>query len=267
MRVIVEFDMYSRLGNRMFQYAFGYLLAKKYNCNLYCKGDLPNFGIKGNSNFVNFDNQIENTSDQIIYTRHGGAQYFDFNALENFDGDVVVNSWLQKADYYTEHRELLRELFDIQKLEPVNKDCLVLHVRGGDYITIGCHLDYRFYKRLIDHTKFTKVAIVTDDPNCDTVRRLVNDGCQVLTPEPAPFNVNGDVNAMNDLKTLLYSENIAISQSSFAWWAAFLGYHKKVIIPFSTDLDTLMWHIDPQQDDIDLCYDDPGVVEKYIHQK
>ena len=32
MRVIVEYDPYNRLGNRMFQYAFGVLLAKKYNC-------------------------------------------------------------------------------------------------------------------------------------------------------------------------------------------------------------------------------------------
>ena len=45
MRVIVQYDPYNRLGNRMFQYAFGVLLAKKYNCKLYCNEGLPNFGI------------------------------------------------------------------------------------------------------------------------------------------------------------------------------------------------------------------------------
>jgi len=35
MRVIIEYDPWSRLGNRMFQYAFAYLLSKQFDCELF----------------------------------------------------------------------------------------------------------------------------------------------------------------------------------------------------------------------------------------
>ena len=46
--VYIDYDPYNRLGNRMFQYAMGYILSKKYNCPLYTVEGLPNFGIKPN---------------------------------------------------------------------------------------------------------------------------------------------------------------------------------------------------------------------------
>ena len=44
MRIYVLFDRWGRMGNRMFQYAFGYLLAEKRNSSFY-SGPLPNFNI------------------------------------------------------------------------------------------------------------------------------------------------------------------------------------------------------------------------------
>ena len=45
--VYVQFDPAGRMGNRMFQYAFGWLLAKQRNCKLFHEG-LPNFNIPPN---------------------------------------------------------------------------------------------------------------------------------------------------------------------------------------------------------------------------
>jgi hypothetical protein len=69
---------------------------------------------------------------------------------------------------------------------------------------------------------------------------------------------------MDDMKTLLYSENLAISQSSFAWWPAFLGTHKKIIFPYSLTLDTQSWPLDPKHDDIDLYFDFNNTSHKYV---
>ena len=74
--------------------------------------------------------------------------------------------------------------------------------------------------------------------------------------------VHSDSRAMDDFKTLMYSENIAISQSSFSWWAAFLGNHKKIIFPFKTGLD--WWSVDPGKDDIDLYFNIDKITQKYI---
>ena len=35
MSVIVQYDPAARTGNRLFQFAFGYILSRKLNCNLY----------------------------------------------------------------------------------------------------------------------------------------------------------------------------------------------------------------------------------------
>lgn len=254
MRVIVEYDPYNRLGNRMFQYAFGILLAKKYNCKLYCNEGLPNFGIESVPTVI---------SNPVIRARSLGDQYFDYKVLEDFDGDVIIDSWVQRAEYYIPHRDFLREIFGIRNLDPINQDSLVLHVRGTDYDTVGYFLGYDFYKSLIKDSQFTNIKIVTDDPNCDTVKKLINDGCTLETFGESTFNINGDRSAMNNMKTLLYSENIAISQSSFSWWPAFLGYHQNIIFPYSTTKKQ-MWPLNPQQDDIDLFFDFNNISHKYV---
>jgi len=257
MRVIVEYDPYNRLGNRMFQYAFGFLLAKKHNCDLFCNESLPNFGINANP--------VTQLQSSVIRARSIGEQYFNFDILDNFDGDIIIDSWVQKSLYYTEHRDSLREVFGIRSLDTINEASLVLHIRGTDYSQLGWFLGYEFYKNLIQDSQFTKIKIVTDDPQCVTVSKLIQDGCELITSDPSSeFNVSGDRSAINDFKTLLYSENIALSQSSFSWWPAFLGFHKKIIFPYSTTNAKQMWPVQPQQDDADLFFDFDDVSVKYI---
>ena len=45
--VVVQYNPSGRMGNRMFQYAFGYILSKKGNKNI-IHDELPNFGIPRN---------------------------------------------------------------------------------------------------------------------------------------------------------------------------------------------------------------------------
>jgi hypothetical protein len=256
--VFIEYDPYNRLGNRMFQYAFGYIVSKEFNCPLYSVEGLPNLGIKPNVPEQNFDHDK-------IFTRDIGDQYFDLNLLKDFTGDLIVNSWLQKSSYYINYRKELQQVFGIKDLNSINDDALVLHIRGTDYNQLGWFLGYKFYKALIENNKFTKIKIVTDDPECDTVNKLVQDGCELVTRGPeAGFNINCDKRAIDDFKTLLYSKNIAISQSSFSWWAAFLGNHNKVIFPYAKETNKGMWLQDPGKDDVDLFFDFNGTCVKYI---
>lgn len=241
----------------MFQYAFGALLAKRHNCQLYCNEGLPNFGIK--------PTPIDNLQPNIIRARSLGLQYFDFEAVEGFDGDVIIDSYVQKSEYYINNRQLLREIFGIRDLDTINKDTLVLHIRGTDYNQVGYFLGYDFYKSLIKSTSFQKIKIVTDDPGCETVNKLVSEGCELATEGPTPeFCVSGDRSAIADFKTLLYSENIAISQSSFSWWPAFLGEHKTIIFPYSST-QKQMWPVAPEKDDQDLFFDFNNTCIKYIN--
>lgn len=255
MRVIVRYDPAGRMGNRMFQYTFGYILSKLKNCSFY-HDSLPNFKISSNLEGVgNLNNHIN--------TRIYGDQYADIDMLVNHEGDVVVDSFVQKSRFYIDYREELKSLFKV-KDTIVNKNKLVLHIRETDYVTINAFLGYDYYKKLINDSNFKDVLIVTDNPKSNTVQKLIKeDGCTLSTDGIVnTFMVHSDSRAMDDFKTLMYSENIAISQSSFSWWAAFLGNHKKIIFPFKTGLD--WWPVDPGKDDIDLFFNIDKITQKYI---
>ena len=256
MRVIVKYDPAGRMGNRMFQYTFGYILSKLKNCSFYY-GSLPNFNISSNLE------DVGNLHRARINTRNYGDQYADIDLLVNHEGDVIVDSFVQKSRFYVDYKEELKSLFKVQDTI-INKNKLVLHIRETDYVTINAFLGYDYYKKLIDDSKYKEVMIVTDNTTSDTVQKLVKEnGCTLSTEGTVDnFTAHSDSRAIDDFKTLMYSENIAISQSSFSWWAAFLGNHKKIVFPFKTGLD--WWPIDPGKDDIDLYFNIDNVTQKYI---
>lgn len=242
--VFIKFDPWGRMGNRMFQYAFGYLLAKQRNVPLYTEG-LPNFNIPSTP--------FSTIEPPYIETIRYGNNYVNYQELLKYDKNIIINSFVQKASYYKDFRNELRTAFNINTKQTINPNKLVLHIRETDYKDIGCFLGYENYKKLINRTGFNEVIIVTDNSNCDTVQMLLKDGYTLNTEGYVNiFDPVSDDRAMNDFYTLLYSENIAISQSSFSWWAAFLGFHKNVYLPYTTQVG--IWKEQPKKDDIDLFY-------------
>ena len=243
------------MGNRMFQYAFGYLLADRRNSPFF-SGPLPNFNIP--------DTLSEKTPQPVnpIFTRTYGDNYVNAFELNTTSRDVIVNSFVQQSSYYHGYEGKLREIFNI-KTSPINEGKLVLHIRETDYLNINGFLGYDYYKKLINDSKFNDVIIVTDNSECDTVKRLLSEGC-TLNSAGTVTNCNhtNDDRAMSDFYTLLNSENIALSQSSFSWWAAFLGQHKKIIFPYKRNGG--MWRLEPGVNDIDLYINRPSSI-KYIN--
>ena len=250
--VFVEFDPWGRMGNRMFQYAFAYILASKRNTRLYTNG-LHNF---------NIPNTLGLTPVNPIYTRSYGDNNVNMHELFNTKRDVVVNSFVQKSCYYLPFRNELKEIFNVSPCIQEYDDTLVIHVRETDYVQINQFLGYDYYRKLIDFSGFKDVVIVTDNSECETVKRLVKDGCRIHSEGIVKdFNTTNDVRAMNDFNKLLRSDNIAISQSSFSWWAAFLGDHSNIIFPYKKIGG--QWLLEPGPDNSDLYFDSPASV-KYI---
>lgn len=254
MSVIVQYDPAARTGNRLFQFAFGHILSRRLNCNLYHEC-IDDFNIKSNIMYEGLN--------KPLFTRTYGDHFVPLQKLEQHKDDIIVNSFVQKSQYYIDYREELRHIFKIEERPPVNENGLTLHVRETDYNIIGAFLGYDYYRGLIDSTDFTSVTIVTDNSRCETVQKLLTDGCKLSTEGTVTeFNTRCDSRGMKDFNFMLSSPNLAISQSSFSWWAAFLGYHSKIIFPYKTDLK--WWKLEPGPDDIDLYFDLPGITDKFI---
>ena len=251
MSVFVKFDPWGRMGNRMFQHALGSIISAHKRVPLYSPG-LPNFSIP------NTESPVVIPRDPI-YTRNYGHNKIDYNELINTERDIIIDSFVQRAEYYKEHKEFLCNIFNIKKDITLNQGKLILHIRETDYVQLGIFHGYDYYRQLIYDTGFKDVTIVTDNSNCETVRKLIQDGCVLNTAGYVDkFEHTSDQRAMIDFNTLLYSENIAISQSTFSWWSCFLGEHKKIFFPLPSAKG--MWRLEPDQDDIDLRLSWPNII-------
>lgn len=252
--VYIQFDPWGRMGNRMFQLAFGYILSCLRKCNLYHDG-ISNFNVSGIKGVP---------SGHYLNTKKYGDHRVDMTELSSTSLDVVVDSFVQRAEYYIPYREELRKFFNYNKpYKTINKNKLVVHIRETDYIQINSFLGYKVYKDIITKSGFSDIIIVTDNSTCETVQRLVSEGCVINTHGyVSEFSHNCDSRGMLDFETLMFSENIAISQSSFSWWAAFLGFHQRAIFPF-TETPSL-WKYNPGEDDIDLFFNSPETIKMLI---
>jgi hypothetical protein len=250
--IFVKYDPWGRMGNRMLQYAFGAILSEIKNTDFFHDG-LPNFNISPS---------IKQISNNYINTKSFGNNKVDMKILKNTTHDILVDSYVQKAEYYLPYQQKLKTIFNIKEYS-TNPDKLVLHIRETDYTQINNFLGYDFYKNLIKFSNFTNILIVTDNSNCETVQRLLSEGCVLNTPGYVDkFTHSSDERGMHDFFTLVYSENIALSQSTFSWWGALLGTHNRIIFPYSTKHNN--WPLNPGEDDIDLFLDKPESI-KFIN--
>ena len=155
MSIFIQYDNWGRVGNRMFQLAFGYLLAKQKNVKLYHTG-LPNFDIHPSVLGVN--------PVDPIYTRSYGDNYVDMCELLETNRDIVVDSFVQKAEYYTPFKQDLKTFFNVRPFT-INNDKLVIHIRETDYKLINQFLGYKVYRQLIDKSGFKNVIPRLGKPN------------------------------------------------------------------------------------------------------
>jgi len=246
--VFVKYDPWGRMGNRMFQYAFGRILAERKRVEFYA-GPLHNF--KNTFNSIEYPFTVENSlSTKAIY----GDNYVNYDELLNTDKNIIIDSFLQNANYYTPFKNDIKDWFKLdvnQHILPGPNE-LVIHIRETDYKDMGVALNDDFYINIIKQFNFDKITIVTD--NCRTllIEKLKKEGCNILSKQPIDkFTIYSDLNSIQDYIYMLYSKYLLIAQSTFSWWPAFLGDHKQVLFPV-TSKQKSMWKETPEKNDIDL---------------
>lgn len=243
--VIVQFDPYARTGNRLCQFAFGLILAKEKNVPFYCQ-PIPGFlGTYG------YSDTSQSTPEQIK-TIQFGTHNTDYSLLIDTNNTIVINSYLQKYQYFINSISFLQQLFAVDNNITVDKDELVIHIRGTDYRGGNVHIKDHIYLDILDKLSPAKASLVTDDINTDIVRQLCSRGVKLVTQSNETNRGDGlNSHEMFDYLYMLNSNMLFISQSTFSWWAGFLGNQEKVIVPYDK-CNNGMWKIVPAVDDIDL---------------
>lgn len=126
----------------------------------------------------------------------------------------------------------VREAFDIQA--PSGEAYAAVHVRRGDYV-LDPVVAERFgtpstdyYLRSVERLSSAHVVLVSDDPKwcSDVLVPLLTAGNSERTLE-----VRTGSNHFDDFRTLASAQELVLSNSTFSWWAAFVGEQRRVIYP------------------------------------
>jgi hypothetical protein len=222
------------LGNKMFINAFCYIIS------LQKSEEFTTIPIEY------FQNTLINTQyrqlKNPLYTSSFGYQYVDMEKVLNHSGDIVVDSYVQRYQYYDNYRDDLKRFYVESQIPSTGSIDTTLHIRNGDYKTLDWYLGLDSYYKILSEINFNSLDIVANH---------IDDDVMKLSDK---YNANVyNSSTIEDFIFLSNSKNIILSQSTYAWWAAFLGSPENVYIPVSRKhISKGIWLDKPSIDDIDL---------------
>jgi len=245
------------LGNQMCQYSVGRIIAehKKYSLKL----DESDDGWKNvlHENFPNttIPNGAEVTTNPISIGPN--LYHLEYDVLFNHSGLIFLHGYWQKHYLFTPYESRIKEWFSYDDTAHEKPD--------ADDIVIHC----RFPTSALDHTIISPITTFIDIVNTLNYRK-----CVVVTDRPDnpmldQFKCLNNVvirskSRMEDFTFLKHARRLIISQSSFSWWASFLGNQEKVYVPLTFADEPIYWKAKPGQEDTEFIPTNDKYVKFYI---
>ncbi|MDN3658332.1 alpha-1,2-fucosyltransferase [Ferruginibacter paludis] len=266
---MIVVELQGGLGNQMFQYALGRHLAVLNNAKLHVDTHYLNARRpRKNFTFRTLDLDIFNIeinvapvpvskkygSHKSIFTkiinrciqpkplRLIAEKEFNFNpSVLSLSDNVYLTGYWQSEYYFTGIEQIIRKDFVLKlplpehiqnlraEIETANAVCL--HVRRGDFVNTTMHgtLGMEYYSeavRLIKEKILNPVFYIFSDDINWCKKNIVTQGTAVyVDDEFAAEKARGHFSLMTACKHFI------IPNSSFGWWAAWLGsYNDKIVI-------------------------------------
>jgi len=226
MIVYREFNK-GRIGNQLFFIAstIGIAIKNKTSYGFYSK--MGYGGVDYQSIFEN-DLPITDYVPPKTYTQQGFG-YYDIEI-----DDVELIGYYQSEKFFIHCADIIKKQFSFKKnvmdfvssQYPEHKECMGIHIRRGDYVDQPNHhpvLPIDYYNKVIENNKNQnkKVFVFSDDREWV---KSVFVGDNFIFPH---FSENDDLYSFVLLSMM---KDIAISNSTFSWWAAWLSEDNNKII-------------------------------------
>jgi hypothetical protein len=216
--VAPHFPPYSRLGNNLFTFAAAYAHALRNGYDFHCPFTKTLYPVIGNKFNPNCDT-IRTICKEPSYK---------YNKIP---GEVsgFIHGYCQSAKYFSDFDTEIREVFKVLCSDDKKRDVAAIHIRLGDYVRLNSiwkspakeFIEIALSK-LSDNIK--TLWIFSDEP--DKAKELVT-ACSTSAKFMLEVKHGSEI---EDIRTMASAEEFIMSCSSFSWWAAYLGNHKKVIV-------------------------------------
>ena len=207
-----------RLGNAMFECAAAIALAKRYDDSYF----FPNWIYE--KEFPNLKNCFVKNLPKIdkIYTE----PFFHYQEIP-YSPNIDLSGYFQSFKYFNDFRGLINQLFNFdKKINPLT-GYTAIHVRRGDYVSLGedfyINLEKtNYYKKAIEIINSPKYLVISDDIYFCKKYFTGNN-----------FEFSNATSPIEDMNLMTVCENVIMANSSFSFWGAFLNKNvdKVVIAP------------------------------------
>jgi hypothetical protein len=221
----VHINYKGRTGNKLFQYVAARIFAEKNKLNLVTP--FPDTDILQVKEHLNFeDNQING------YVNINTSSFKDDEIICNGNNiNYTFDDYFHNGDYFSNNYEMVQSFFNFPKITPNTKD-IVLHLRLFDYLHFTdlynpTTWDYseiihpNYYLKILENEIFENVYIVVDEIRCEWEKKYLS-----FFDKFNPTIIS--TNPKNDFEFLMSFEKIINSNSTFSYWASFLGCGKKI---------------------------------------
>jgi hypothetical protein len=217
------------LGNWLFQYCFGRILAERLGYRL----DAPAIpGIPGTYERVDGADYSEN-SPRVL---RGQKPDVSFLLSPGEKHHLLLTGYFQRYEYYLPYRSHIRKWLAIEDNIPVDitpNDVVVSMRRGRDYVPrYGLPLTY--YDDAMSSLEYDRVFVCTNEPDDPFVKHFCRKYAAVLRGgsfQGGKRRLGHLSGALDNLVFIEKFSKIVMSNSSFPWWAAFLSDAAEVIGP------------------------------------
>lgn len=243
----VEVRFLGHLGNNLFQYALGRVLAEELGHALVCvaPGERPGFdrveqvsGIQDRltthaARFADVPLRLPGREVDRPQLRYVLGEALDWNGhgidLDRLvrtgrEARIVLRGYFQRAALYVPHAARIRRWFALPpvagELAPGPRDVVIHLRRAYDMRVLGRLLSLDFYEQVLEGHAFDKVYVCglgIDDATRARLSRF-----RPLYPT---------LDALATLRFLQRANHIAIANSTFSWWGAWTSSAERIFFP------------------------------------
>jgi len=242
----VEVQFTRRLGNNLFQYALGRIISETLGYELVCQPppaptNMPR-AEKLWGNYVTLPDMAHHFPSAPLHLagkrvllpqeryvageRNYAGQGVPLRAiLENSeDRRIVLRGYFQRTQYYAPYRERIRNWFtpsiDNWTFTPDANDVVLSIRRGADYFQEGWALPTDYYLQALEKTVPGKVYVCGVGIDDEIMRAL-------RPYSPTYYSAS----AIEEYKFISSFNKIVLSNSTFAWWAAWVSDAEQIVFP------------------------------------
>jgi len=230
-----------RLGNNMFQYAAGYIFAKKhqYKIDTPASFGAPYYGGNFFNDFGKFFNidtsfgKYEFKEPEYPFYIIKDPNLMDLMSIETVvPGHYIFQDWLQIKEHVLKYRKEMKEMYNPQYLERDPKEMIVV-VRLGEIAGWRAALPLEYYIDAIERINFTKGYITSDSMEHPIVTSLIQKYKLI------PYYQKDPLAKLDFAKDF---NQMVLSEGTYCWWIGALSRAETIICNNRNDVHH--WHGD-----------------------